>query len=245
MSRRSRCAMGAGVLALAVLVALAGCVQGSGNVVTETRDVSGFQEVELKGIGRLEITQGKTTELTVTADDNLMQYIDTEVEGDTLVIWVRNKNLPFFTVNPSETIVYELTVPTLERASLSGSGDIVVDGLETDELTVEISGSGDLEATDLLADSFTYRLSGSGRATLAGKVERQDVEISGSGRLEAEDLRSAEASIEISGSGRAVLWVTDQLDVQISGSGDVQYYGSPEVTQDVSGSGNIKGLGDK
>jgi len=245
MRRRSVFATGALALGLALLVTLAGCVQGSGNVVSESRDVSDFDEVELRGIGRLEITQGRTAELTVTADDNLMQYIDTEVEGNTLVIAVKNKSLPFFTVNPSETIVYELTVPALARASLSGSGNIVVDGLETEDLTVEISGSGDLEATDLVAGSFTYELSGSGKATVSGEVDSQDVRISGSGRLEAGDLRSSEAVIRISGSGRAVLWVTDELDVEISGSGDVQYYGSPKVTQDVSGSGNIRGLGDK
>jgi len=245
MSRRSVCVLVVLAVALVAMVVLAGCVQGSGNVITESRDVSEFDEVELRGIGRLEITQGTTTELSVTADDNLMQYIETKVEGDTLQISVKHRSLPFFTVNPTETIVYELTVPSLTRVSLSGSGKIVVDGLETDEFTVEISGSGDLEASDLRADSFTYQLSGSGKATVSGKVDSQDVQVSGSGRLEAGDLQSAEAFIEISGSGRAVLWVTDQLDVQISGSGDVQYYGSPEVSQDVSGSGSIKGLGSK
>jgi len=245
MNDRLKRALVAAALALAVLAALAGCVSGSGNVVTETRDVAGFDEVQLRGIGRLEVEQGKETALTVEADDNLMQYIETEVEGDTLVISVKYKGLPFLTVNPSETIVYHLTVPALSRVSLSGSGDIAVDGFEADDLTVEISGSGDLEASNLAVDSFTYQLSGSGKATLSGTVDSQDLSISGSGRLEAGDLRSAEAFIEISGSGRAVLWVTDQLDISISGSGDVQYYGAPEVSQDVSGSGNIKGLGAK
>jgi hypothetical protein len=232
-------------LALVVLIALSGCVQGSGNVVTEERQVGEIEKVELSGIGRLEITQGDSTSLTVEADDNLMQYIKTETVNDTLEISLRSKVLPFLPVDPSGTIVYRLTVPSLSRVSLSGSGEIASSGFEADELEIDISGSGKLELTELVVERFVYDLSGSGRAVLSGTAQQQEVTISGSGRLEAEELRCADASIEINGSGRAIVWVTEQLRVDISGSGDVQYYGSPDVDQDVSGSGSIKGLGEK
>jgi len=232
-------------LALIVMIALTGCVQGSGNVVTEEREVGQIDTVELSGIGRLEITQGDSTSLTIEADDNVMQYIKTETVNDTLEISLRSRTFPFITVDPSATMVYRLTVPNLSRVSLSGSGEVASSGFEADELEVEISGSGKLELTDLVVDRFVYDLSGSGKAVLSGTAERQEVTISGSGRLEADELRSADARIEINGSGRAIVWVTEQLRVDISGSGDVQYYGSPEVDQDVSGSGSIKGLGNK
>jgi hypothetical protein len=232
-------------LALVVLISLGGCVQGSGNVVTEERDVGEFEEVELSGIGRLEITQGDRTSLTVETDDNLMQYIKTETINDTLEISVRSRALPFLPVDPSTTIIYRLTVPNLSRVSLSGSGEIAGTGFKADELEVQISGSGTLELSDLAVDRFVYDLSGSGEAVLSGTATRQEVTISGSGRLDAGELRGALASIDINGSGRAIVWVTDRLQVDVSGSGDVQYYGSPEIAQDVSGSGSIKGLGEK
>ncbi len=50
-------------------------IQGSGDVITESRDVSGFDSVSLTGIGRVIITQGDKESLTIEADDNLLEYI--------------------------------------------------------------------------------------------------------------------------------------------------------------------------
>jgi len=236
---------GMAAFVLVVLLAMPGCVQGSGTIVTEEREIGAIDAVELAGIGRLEITQGASAKLTIEADDNLMQYIRTRSSGGTLEISFRSSSLPFVVPDPSATIVYRLTVPSLSRVKLSGSGEIVGAALETDELEVGISGSGTLELSDLAVDRFIYELCGSGKAVLSGTATRQEVSISGSGRLDAAGLRSDDASIDISGSGRAIVWVADQLEVDVSGSGDVQYYGSPTIDQNVSGSGSIKGLGAK
>jgi len=245
MSMRSLRLAGVVALALAVALGVGGCVRGSGNVVTEDRPIDDVERVELSGIGRLEITQGDTTELTVEADDNLMQYIKTESSGGRLVISQKSGTFPFITVDPTATVIYHLTVPSLSRVELSGSGEIIADGFEADELEVDISGSGVLELRDLVADRFAYDLSGSGRALVTGTAAEQDIVISGSGRLDAGDLESEEASLDINGSGRAIVWASRRLSVDISGSGEVQYYGSPDVDQKVSGSGRLDSLGEK
>ena len=61
-----------------------GTIQGSGDVITESRDVSGFDSVSLSGIGRVIITQGDDESLTIETDDNLMKYITSEVRDGTL-----------------------------------------------------------------------------------------------------------------------------------------------------------------
>jgi hypothetical protein len=58
----------------------------SGNVVTEDRQVSGFDGIAFDGIGELIITQGDTESLTVQADENVMPHIVTEVRGSELNI---------------------------------------------------------------------------------------------------------------------------------------------------------------
>ena len=79
-------------LALAVLL-LAGCelhagpvdvVQGSGHVQRQSRDVRGFDQVVLSGLGTLTITQGSTESLTVEAEDNLLLRLRSDVGGSTL-----------------------------------------------------------------------------------------------------------------------------------------------------------------
>lgn len=67
---------------VAVLVAAgAGCavVRGSGNVVTEQRQVSGFNCIDLSGSGKLIIAQGSSEGLTIEAEDNIIGRIETSV----------------------------------------------------------------------------------------------------------------------------------------------------------------------
>src|SRR4051794_38180612 len=66
-----------GVVALVFVSLLSGCtigglnvIQGSGNKTTETRQVSGFNAVELSGVGKLIVKQTGTESLTIEGDDN-------------------------------------------------------------------------------------------------------------------------------------------------------------------------------
>jgi hypothetical protein len=235
------------VMMLAATLALSGCgaLRGSGNIVTQERSVGNVTQVEVTGIGRLEVTQGTPAQLTVTADDNLMKYIQTESQGDRLVISIRAAGIPFLMLDPTETIVYKLRVPSPESLGLSGSGEIVASDLDVSSLGLDISGSGSAVVTNLKANDFEYRLSGSGKAEVTGETGREDITVSGSGRLTAGDFKAQQVSITVSGSGDATVWAVGSLDVNISGSGTVRYYGSPSVTQHVSGSGNLNNLGTK
>ena len=61
-------------------LAAAETLAGSGRLVTETRAVSGFTGISLAMPGHVEVTQGDTESLTVTADDNVLPLIETVVE---------------------------------------------------------------------------------------------------------------------------------------------------------------------
>ena len=56
------------------------------SVTSESRDVSGFDEVELKGIGNLSIEQTGSESLTVEAEEYVLSKIKTEVENKRLII---------------------------------------------------------------------------------------------------------------------------------------------------------------
>ena len=216
-------------------------VRGSGKVISEERQVSGFDKVEINGSGELYIEQGNTEALTVEADDNLMEYITTEVRGDTLELSIK----PNFNIMFSSKIVYRLTVKELRGVSISGSGKVVSSSLATDELRISTSGSGKFEFDDLQAGILTASTGGSGEFLLKGKVDEVKVTISGSGKFNCPDLETTSTDINITGSGEVTSWATDQLNIRISGSGSVRYYGSPEVNQSIAGSGNVRKLGDK
>jgi hypothetical protein len=202
---------------LAVVLLLAACsvTRGSGQLATESREVSGFSKVELSGSGELTIQKTGTESLSISAEDNLLPLLTSEVSNDTLVLGAK----PNTTILPEQPITYSVTAKDLTGVAVSGSGNIRVPDLTTTALSISISGSGTI--------------------TVNGAVNDQDLEISGSGRYEAAQLTSKTVKADISGSDTASVLATDVLDVKISGSGTVSYTGNPQVEQEISGSGKL------
>ena len=57
----------------------ANAVVGSGKVVSETREVSGFTSVSVSGSGQAQITVGDSDSLVIEAEDNILPLIETSV----------------------------------------------------------------------------------------------------------------------------------------------------------------------
>ena len=225
-------------------------VKGSGDIIVEDRKVSGFDKILVTGAGRLIITQGDSESLSVETDDNLVEYIKTEVNGDTLEIGFED-NVVFSSgsgrtaLDPTDGFIFRISVIDLQAISVSGAADIEVEKLKTDQLDISLSGAGQVTIDDLDAGSLGVLVSGAGDVNLTGRVEDQVVRLSGFGRYQTFNLESQQASVTISGAGGANVWAMDTLDVTISGAGDVKYYGSPSLTPNISGVGRIQSQGDK
>ena len=234
---------------IAMALMLSGCffpvratrVIGSGDVITETRRVANFSAVELNGVGTLKIEQGETESLEITAEENLMPYLQSVVRGKNLVLGVEG----FVNISPKEPIIFRLTVKNLERVETSGLGNIEIAQLVCDDFALEISGSGNATIVDLQAENLKVEVSGMGNVTITGTVEEQRIDFSGAGNYDAPDLYSDQARVEISGTAHAVVWAEKELDVDLSGMGSLQYYGSPQLSTDISGAGSIESLGEK
>ena len=203
------------LLAVGSVVTACSATAGSGQLATQSRQVSGFTSVELTGVGELSIDQTGTESLTVSAEDNLLPLLTSRVVGDTLILG-KKPNTRVVTTKP---ITYTLTMKDITGLAVSGSGTINAPKLTTAALRIEISGSGVI--------------------TTAGNVDDQSLEISGSGRYLADGLTSKTTTAEISGSGTGNVVASNALDVKISGSGTLTYSGKPQVSQTVSGSGKL------
>ena len=213
-------------------------IEGSGDIITESREVSGFDRVNLSGFGQVTIEVGDKESLTVSTDDNIMPYVRTEVKNDTLTLDFDDKGINR-SYNPTDGIKFTLVVRELSRVDISGAGSMEVNELETESLRVDLSGAGTLEVSSLIADELVIHQSGAGSVVVSGKVKGQELSQSGVGSYHGADLESETAIIEISGAGSATLWATESLDVEISGLGHVVYYGNPRIVQKISGLGNL------
>jgi hypothetical protein len=208
------------VLGLLMVGCSSAQISGSGNIVSETRELSGFTGVALESTGDITLTQGDSEALTIEADDNLLPLLTSEVQNGVLVLGVKDNAY----IEGGRRVLYTLTVTSLDSLELSGSGNVGASDLTLDALSVDISGSGNI--------------------TLSGTVTTQTVNISGSGNYDACALQSDSSSLSISGSGDISVAAAVTLSVDISGTGDVTYVGNPEVSQNVSGVGDIEQIED-
>jgi len=209
-------------------------VMGNGTPATESRTITAFGKVKSSGDFTVYIYNGDETSLDVSADENLLQYIETYVSGGTLYIDIDGVH-NVKAVVPMEIYI---TTPQLNGIVQSGSGTITSDYFESDHFELVLSGSGRIDV-DFDSDLAEVRLSGSGEINMSGFANSADLLISGSGNLNGSDLQVKNCETLTSGSGNMWIAVSDNLSSRISGSGNVYYSGYPTVHSSISGSGKV------
>ena len=205
-------------VAVAAVVALAGCggstIDGNGIASSQSRMLAPFESIELAGSNVVSVHVGGRQSVVVRADRNLVDRVTTVVRDGRLVI--SNKPGSFASSTPMSV---EVTVPSLTALRLSGSGNVLAEGVNASHLTVALPRSGNLGA--------------SGRA---GSV---DVSIAGSGNAQLGRLTARNVRAEVGGSGTIAVHATRSLDASIPGSGSIFYTGNPRLTTTITGSGVV------
>lgn len=215
-------------------------IRGSGRIVKQNRQLSGFSGLSLGTPGRVELRIGNSESVTVEADDNVLPLLETVVEDGVLKIRPARRDLNL----QSRSIRVVVQARSIERLSLGGSGSIHADPLRAKRLDIDMGGSGEIRLKGVEADTLSVSLAGSGDIEAAGgSVEKLSVSIKGSGDVDLGRVQAASASVSVAGSGDAVVAPRNRLGVSIAGSGDVKYYGDPQVSKSVAGSGEVKRVG--
>ena len=236
----------AGLVLLALALSSSACdalrvVRGTGDITTEEREVSAFSAVDLAGIGNVIVDYGDQEALRIEAEENLLPYLETEVEGGTLTIGMREG----VNVIPTQAIFYYLTVRELDEVRVSGLGNVDAPFLEGTSVAVRISGGGDINIGGINAKDLDVDLTGLGSLTIeGGQVANSDVRLTGAGNYNARDLASEVVIVAVTGLGSAGVWARDALDATITGGGSVQYEGRPQVTENVTGLGEVRPTGE-
>ncbi len=232
------------IVAIAILLAFSSSlhaqwykrVRGNGDMVTKTRSVGEYDKVSVGGSFDVQLYAGNEGSIKVTVDENLEEYLITEVNNGKLKIkWKKGAN-----VSHRSKILVTVPFKDIDAVSLAGSGDVYSsDVIKSNNFKTALAGSGDIKlAVD--ASNVSSSIAGSGDISLTGNADTFKCAISGSGDIKAYELQSNDADVKIAGSGTIRISVKDNLIAKVSGSGDVYYKGNPKK-QDVkvSGSGNV------
>lgn len=218
-------------------------VRGSGATIIEDRPVGHSERILLCDLGTLIITQGDEETLTVETDDNLLRYVESRVQGGTLVLSLSNR-AKGRVVQPSKGITYRLSIRHITGLEVADSGRIQAPALDAGHLEIMAHDSGGIAVDSLMAHTLQVYIEDSGDVHLSGRVEGQEVTVQDSGRYLAGQLQSRTATVAASDSAEALLWAAEALDVTVTDSGRVRYYGDPKRTQRLSDNGTLARLGE-
>ena len=214
-------------------------VKGNGNVTTITRSTSDYDGVKCAGSFDYVLVAGEEGNIKIEGEENLLEYIVTEVKDGNLVVKVENH----MNLQSSRNNTIKVTIPfrDISNVSLAGSGDLWnEDVITTNDMKVALAGSGDL-ILKIEASHTKASIAGSGDLTLKGSTNSLDANVAGSGDFHGFDLQANNTDVSVSGSGDAEVVCRENLKARVAGSGGIEYKGNPK-TEDtkVAGSGSIE-----
>jgi hypothetical protein len=189
-------------------------VNGSGVRASETRAVTAFTAIDASGIGNMKLRIGDADGLKITADDNLLPKIKSEVKDGVLILSSTSA------LHSKTDIVYEITAKSIQRIENSGTVSIDASGFNGGALKIETSGVGS--------------------TVLAGKVDSLKVELSGVGSIDADGLVADRVVAEMSGVGSGSVRAEKSIRAEVSGVGSLSWKGAAsDVSTSVSGIGRV------
>lgn len=213
------------------------CEEGEGRIVTETLILDEFTGIDLQENASVTISQGEIQEIVVTGHGNIIDRLETDVNGGT---WDINLGRDCFI---DLDLSIEITVPSLEELHVSSAGTIKVeDFADLENMNMSVSGSGILDIGQLEGTKdIDIQISGSGEilAKEALELDRMNIELTGSGNFDGFDITTKEAEARISGLGNIFLTIEEYINIRITGSGDLHYKGNPIFDANITGSGQI------
>lgn len=188
--------------------------KGSGVAGSEVREASGFKGVDVGGVFQAEITAGKEFSVEVEADDNLLQYIKTEVRDGVLHIETTER------LNSHTPMRLRISAPDIESIDVSGASHVSLSGVKNSSLDIDTSGAS--------------------KVKIEGETAAVTIGVSGASSIDAESLKAQTATVEASGASKVNVFVTERLKSDASGASKIAYSGNPtSVEKNTSGASSV------
>jgi hypothetical protein len=212
-------------VSLALALALAGCgmddhSQSSSPPGSRAFTVTGFDTVSLAGSDDVEVTAGPAFAVTATGPQAVLDRLNIRVEGTELKIDRTSQSGWNWS---GKGAMIHVTMPAIAAASIAGSGNMRIDKAVGPAFAAHLTGSGDMMVNGVKTDSLKAKsLSVTGSGSLDGDgltATDADVTVTGSG--DAALRVTGHASGSVAGSGDINITGTSNCAISKAGSGEV------------------------
>jgi len=185
---------------IGLLVLLSACgenkpviVEATGDITVQELELSGFEDIEVSDMFKVEIVQGQGFRVIVELEESLVPFQEIVTRGKELRIGLKSGySYQFENAIPR----VEVTLPELTRVEITGKSTVVIHefkNLREIEITMDDCSSitGDIEA-----DSLRVEISGHSGFHLSGTAEEVVGSVSGQSILDLSNFVSKEISVD-------------------------------------------------
>ena len=191
-------------------------------VVTRERKTDSFTGLKVSSGIDVYLKQGNNEAVSVEADENLHEYILTEVRGGVLNVYSE------YNIRDAERKRVYVTMKEVNSVKTTSAGDVFGETpINSDRLELSASSAGDIKL-EVNAKDIDIDISSSGDMTLSGETDMLKADLSSAGDLNAYDLKAREADVSVSSAGDADVYATEKITARASSAGDVNYKGDPK-----------------
>ena len=187
----------------------------------EVRQLDQFDKIEISGNIELELQQDSLKNLTISAPENLMTYIKTEVNDGKLKIYTDK----IFLNHRIKVIISNDSIFELEANGASKVESMRP--IKTSKLFLSLSGASQADIDVNVENKMTSEVSGASSAKLKGVAGSVDIEANGASKIEADQLKATHVKVETSGASHAKVFATESIDADASGASRIDCTGSP------------------
>ncbi|HSN59569.1 MAG TPA: head GIN domain-containing protein [Ferruginibacter sp.] len=225
------------LLILSIICFVSACQykSGSGNIITQTRNLGDFAGVNVGGGFEVEIKIGSNRKVVVEADDNVIDDIETSIDNGQLKISLRNG----MSYNNVHMKVF-VTAPEINKINSSASADVEVkDELSSENKIVLNASSGSSIKATLNAPEANADASSGAEINLEGRTKNFDAQASSGASVKASDLLSENTIAESSSGGTVEVHASVKLNAKANSGGTVSYRGAANVVSNENSGGSI------
>ena len=207
-------------------------IKGNRNVVTEDREItSEFSKIKVSQGIQVYLTQGSKTDLSIEADENIIDLLMTEVRGDVLKIYF------YRNVSKAKARNVYLTAANISEIKVSSGSSVNSEStIQTDNLNLSSSSGASLNLT-IDASEIVCSSSSGAHINLNGSTNSFVGEASSGSHINATDLSTKSAKANASSGAGISIHASEEINAHASSGGSISYEGNPTISNNSKSSG--------
>lgn len=215
----------AGIIVYVLLtVEVSETIEGDGNITEEKREVQSFNQILVENSLKVYYARDDEFSIRVVADENLLEYIQTEVNEGQLTV-TTPKNLK------SDNLVIEVLGPDLSKIKTQARGGFYAhDTLRAENIEIKATTESRIELLGQFGEMDLTVDSGA-RANFIGRSNVKRMNVRTGSEADLYRFESDVVHVNVENGGIAKVHALQQISATGSGDGRIYYRGNPDFDQ--------------